>query len=155
MSSTRPRPTRASLLRWLVPVVVIAAIVAGCTSAASAQPTVSGAWLRPSTGLAVPVAAYLTITNPGTVADTLIDASSPAAQSVEIHDTGTTNGMTGMTMMDRVSVGPGSTVTFAPGGMHLMLIGLTKPLAVGDTVELDLTFEHAGRIVVQAAVREN
>ena len=152
MPSTRPRPTRAFLLSLLV---IATLVVAGCAAGGSARPTLSGAWVRPSTGLSVPVAAYLVIANPGGADDALIGASSPVAQAVEIHDTGTMNGMTGMTPMDRVPLAPGSTVTMAPGGMHLMLVGLTRALAVGETVELDLMFEHAGSLSVQAAVRDH
>ncbi len=153
MPSTRPRPTRASLLSLLV--IAILVVAAGCAASSPARLTVSGAWVRPSTGVAVPVAAYLAIANSGGAEDALVGASSPVAQTVEIHDTGTMNGMTGMTPMDRVPMAPGSTVTMAPGGMHLMLIGLTRPLALGDTIELDLAFEHAGRITVQATVRDH
>ena len=41
-----------------------------------------------------------------------------------------------------------------PGGFHVMLIGLKKDLRVGDTVDLQLTFEQAGEVAVKASVRE-
>ena len=54
--------------------------------------------------------------------------------------------------MDALALQPGRAVTLQPRGMHVMLMGLKHPLAAGGTVELDLTFEHAGRVVVQAPV---
>jgi copper(I)-binding protein len=48
----------------------------------------------------------------------------------------------------------GGTLQLAPGGKHVMLIGLTAPLAVGDTVALTLTFTHAGEMAIQAPVVE-
>ena len=133
--------------------LAIALLLAAC-SGSSAGPTVTGAWMRLPAGPNQPSAAYLVITNAGTQPDALLGASSPSAASVEIHDTTTDmNGMTGMAPMSRVDVPAGGTVTFGPGGLHLMVMGITGTIAVGQTIELDLMFEHAGRVVVRADVR--
>ena len=82
-------------------------------------------------------------------------ASSPVADTVEMHETAMdSSGMTGMDPMASVTVAAGATVTFQPGGMHLMLTGLHGALQVGDTVELNLAFEHAGTVTVRAEVRQ-
>jgi copper(I)-binding protein len=47
-----------------------------------------------------------------------------------------------------LSIEPGRTVRFAPGGLHLMIIGLTGPLVQGDKVPVMLKFEKAGEISV-------
>ena len=145
-----------SLLSRLFGFVVVAATLAACSSAASpAPPTVSGAWARPAMGMDKPAAAYMTITNSSGQADVLIGVSTPGATSVEIHETTTdASGMTGMHPVDRIDVPAGGTVMLKPGGFHLMIMGLTAPLEVGSTLELDLVFEHAGKVVVQAEVRE-
>jgi copper(I)-binding protein len=71
-----------------------------------------------------------------------------------IHRTTTDSaGMTGMSMMDGVAVPAGGVVTLEPGGIHLMLTGLTSALESGTSIALELTFEHAGTIRVDAAVR--
>jgi copper(I)-binding protein len=147
----------------LVSVVLISLALASCSSSASTPaagassakaPTVSDAWVRPSTGTGDPVAAYLVITNETGRDDALLGASSPAASSVEIHRTSTDmNGMTGMKPVARVDVPAGSTVKLAPGETHLMLMGLSQPLQAGGKIELDLLFERAGKVVVQAEVR--
>ena len=62
--------------------------------------------------------------------------------------------MAGMQPMAQLEVAAGATVSLQPGGMHLMLTGLTGPLRVGDHVELDLAFQHAGTVVVDAEVRQ-
>ena len=140
------------------PVTVLAILMlatAACSSAAGAAPTVSDAWARPAMAAGEPAAAYLVIHGGGT-ADALLKASSPQAGSVELHETSTdASGMTGMKPMDRLDVPAGGTVSLAPGGMHLMIMGLSKPLEVGQKLELDLVFEHAGTIVVQAEVRSS
>jgi copper(I)-binding protein len=102
-----------------------------------------------------PGAGYMTIASSSGQADALISASSPAAGSVEIHETTTDgSGMMGMHPVDRIEVPAGGTVTLEPGGYHLMLMGLTQTLEVGSTVELDLVFERAGKVVVQADVKQ-
>jgi len=135
--------------------LVLALLLASCSSSTAAAPTVTDAWVRPSTGMQGAVAAYFTITNSTGRDDALLSASSPIAKTVELHETSTdASGMTGMQPIDRVAVASGATVTLAPGGMHVMLMDLTQALPTGGTVELDLVFEHGGKVVVQAEVRQ-
>ena len=139
----------------------LAASVVGCTSGAAATasppaaPTISGAWVRPPTAPTKPAAGYLVITNSTSAADALVSASTPDAASVEMHETKTDmNGMTGMSPVSRIEVPAGGSVKLEPGGYHLMINDLAKPLVVGESIELDLVFEHGGRVVVQAEVRQ-
>jgi copper(I)-binding protein len=101
-----------------------------------------------------PAAGYMTITNPGGVADALVAVSSPIAMSCEIHETSMdSSGMAGMHPIDRLEIPAGGTVTLEPGGYHLMLMD-TQAMTVGGTVELRLEFEKAGTVVVEVEVRE-
>jgi copper(I)-binding protein len=61
--------------------------------------------------------------------------------------------MMGMEPVARLEIPAGGTVQLAPGGYHIMLIGLTKDLNVGDTVQVTLKFEKAGDVTVTAQVR--
>ena len=141
------------LLAILVPGLVL--MLGACSTATTTGPTVSDAWARPAMAAGQPAAAYLVIHGGGT-ADALLKASSPQAESVELHETTTdASGMTGMKPMDRLDVPAGGTVSLAPGGMHLMIMGLAKPLEAGQKLEIDLVFEHAGTVVVQAEVRSS
>ena len=63
--------------------------------------------------------------------------------------------MMGMEPIARLEIPAGGTVQLAPGGYHIMLIGLTKDLNVGDTVQVTLKFEKAGDVTVTADVRAN
>ncbi len=96
-------------------------------------------------------AAYLTIENAGE-SDRLVSASSPRAAAVEIHGHETEGGVARMRKLDAVEVPNGAPVGFAPGGLHLMLIGLTEPIVEGQTFPLTLTFEKAGPIDVVVMV---
>lgn len=134
-------------------VASVALVVAACSSGTTKSLAVSGAWARAQADTTKSSAAYLVISNPTDQADALMSASSPGAM-VEMHETSTdASGMTGMHPVDKIEVPAGGEVKLQPGGFHLMLMSLTKPLAVGDKLEIDLVFEHAGRIVVQAEVR--
>lgn len=100
-------------------------------------------------------AAYLTITGAPGQPDALLSASSPDASMVQIHETSTdAAGVTGMQPVDRVEIPAGEAVVFEPGGLHLMIMGLSDGLVAGSSIELDLVFERAGRVVVEARVRQ-
>jgi copper(I)-binding protein len=100
-----------------------------------------------------PAAAYVVIANSGGN-DTLVGASTPVAGSVEIQQregaTDTDEGV--LVTVDQLAV-PGYTETrLQPGGDQLLLVGLTRSLAVGDVVPLTLEFERAGTVTVDAEV---
>lgn len=149
--------------RTWTPVVLAFAlliVVAACGPGGSSggekppAPTVSGAWVRPPMGEGMPAAGYLTITSTADVADWLIEARSPVAADIELHETVPgASGMTGMEPVDRIEVPAGGTTALEPGGYHLMLLGVTNLPAVGETVELTLVFQEAGEVVVQAEVK--
>ena len=135
--------------------------VAACGSGASntTQPaggfvSVSGAWVRAAASGGMS-AAYLTITNGRLDGETLVGVSTPAAQSASLHKTVTKDGVTGMEPVDGIAIPVGGTVVLEPGGYHIMLEGLAADLAVGQVVQLTLTFEAAGAINVSAEVRAN
>jgi periplasmic copper chaperone A len=140
----------------LVPLLGAALLMLAACASSSGQVTVSDAWVRATAGPDQPTAAYLTITNESGQGDTLIAASSPTARTVAVHKTTLDpSGMSGMASMSRLDVPAGSTIRLQPGIAHLMVMGLSRPLAVGQTLEVDLVFEHAGTIVVQADVRSS
>lgn len=131
-----------------------------------------GQWARTSPADSANGAAYFTIQS--STADTLLGVKvDPAvAGMAEMHETkmvtpessapmgsgmggDTTMPMSGgMTMvpMESVDIPAGEDVVFEPGGKHVMLMGLAKPLAKGDSFELTLTFEKAGDITITVPV---
>jgi copper(I)-binding protein len=133
--------------------VALVAAVGACSSSA-ATPTIAQAWARPAPA-GGNTAAYFTITAASSQADALLSASSPAADMVQVHEVSTdASGMTGMHPIDRLDVPAGTSVTLNPGGFHVMMMGVKSELAVGETIELDLMFEHAGKVVVQAEIKQ-
>lgn len=58
-----------------------------------------------------------------------------------------------MRALERLDIKAGQTVVMKPGsGVHLMLMGLKKPLVVGETVAVTLNFRNAGKVDVTAEV---
>lgn len=145
------------------------------TAPTSDVPTVTDVWARPALA-GGNTAVYLTI-HGGKTADALVGVSGPAdfAESVEIHesvvvdddaahgdghdshdDTATTSHSQMRTMrpVDAVPVPASGDVALAPGGLHVMVMGLQDALAVGDEVPVVLHFAEAGEIRATATVRE-
>ena len=110
-------------------------------------------WSRATPPSAMSGAGYLTLTNKSTAPDRLIAARSAAAGHVEIHEMKMDGNVMRMRELDKgLEILPGATVTLAPGGFHLMLMGLKKPLTRDTRVPLTLVFEKAGSIDVELAV---
>ena len=115
---------------------------------------VVGAWARATPGAAKTGAVYLEIKSPADVEDKLLSAASAVADAVEIHNHINDNGIMQMRRVEFVELAEGST-KFVPGGYHIMMIGLKQPLKAGETFKIKLTFEKAGAIDADVAVRAN
>jgi len=100
--------------------------------------------IRASMGQSPTTAGYLTILNNGRTADRLLSVSCACAASVTVHEMKMTGSMASMKAVPSVAIPAGGKVTFAPGGLHLMVMGLKAPIKAGDRVEMVLTFDRAG-----------
>jgi copper(I)-binding protein len=114
----------------------------------------SDAWARPSLAGARNGVAYLTLTNHGGAPDRLIGASTPVAERAELHRDEVKDGIMSMRPAGPLAIEPGDMVTLAPGGLHLMLMGLKQPLKPGDRFALTLTFEKQAPLTLEASVGE-
>jgi copper(I)-binding protein len=96
---------------------------------------------------------YLTLTNIGAKPIRLVAIASPAAQSVTIHQSSMTNGVASMRpVTGGLTIAPGSKVEFAPGGYHLMLMGLKTAQALGGKVPLTLVFGDGRKVKLDLSV---
>jgi periplasmic copper chaperone A len=109
-------------------------------------------WARATPAGAKTGAAYMTLINNGSSGDRLMGATTPVADKIQFHSVSEDNGVSRMREMNDVAVAPGARVTFSPGGMHVMLVGLKQPLKEGQTFPLSLTFEKAGKVDVMVSV---
>lgn len=98
-------------------------------------------------------AAFMTLRNPGEQDVTLVDADSPAAEVMELHNHEDVDGVMQMRKISEILVPAGESVALAPGGLHLMLIGLTAPLAEGEPIEIELRFDTGESQQITAPVK--
>lgn len=113
---------------------------------------VENAWVRVTPGADI-AAAYLTLRNASQNAVTVTGVESPIAGHAMIHETTVQGGQSRMRPHEPLVVGPGMTVKFEPGGLHVMLHDLKQPLTVGQNVQLLITLAGGGTLQVTAAVR--
>ena len=144
------------------------------TTAPTPAITVSGQWARTSPDATDMGAAYLTVNSD--TDDTLVSAmvDSSVAAMAQIHemvpaenDMSTASTMAGspstmmdtsaMTMqeVDHIDIVAGTALELKPGGYHVMLMKLVKPLLTGETFKVTLTFTKAGAVVVDVPVLED
>jgi hypothetical protein len=109
-------------------------------------------WARATAGTATAGAAYMTLNNMGDTVDRLIEASSPLAARTEMHTHIIEGDIMRMRAVEGVDLPPGETVEFQPGGLHVMLIGLTAALQEGESFPLTLNFAEAGAATVQVKI---
>jgi copper(I)-binding protein len=114
---------------------------------------ISQAWSRATPGGAKIGGGYLTIENKGAAPDRLVAASADVADKVEIHEMAVKDGVMTMRPLEKgVTIEPGKIVKLAPGGSHLMLFDLKRPLKKGDKLPITLEFEKAGKVKLSLAV---
>jgi len=109
-------------------------------------------WARATPAGAKTGAIYLTVVNGTQSDDKILSASTSAAGTAQLHTTIDDNGVMKMRELPSIEVKAGSTVMLKPGGMHVMLMGLTQPLKPGDSFPLTLQFEKGGKMELTVTV---
>ena len=140
---------RKSLFTW-----TIVALLATLPALAGTL-TVTNAWSRSTPPVAKVGVVYFTLKNDTGKSDRLLKLSTPVANKVEVHRTEVLDGIARMREVAVLHVDAGQTLEFKPGGMHVMLIGLKKPLVEGTSYELELLFEVAGPRKLKVDVRKD
>lgn len=146
------------LSRFLMSIIVFTSLALPLATVRAGESVAVGdirletAWARASIGTSRPAAAYLTIVNVGTKRDRLVRVETPVADKAEIHETVMTDGVMKMRPAGIIDIPAGGRVRLAPGGLHIMLMGLRAPLKKGGTVRLTLLFERNGRGTITARI---
>lgn len=126
--------------------------IAYCALAQSPRLTVEDAWTRQVPGSDV-AAVYLTVRNPTAKPITIVGVESSVASHAMIHETQTKGGQSQMRPHEQLVVPAGQAVKLAPGGLHIMLHGMSQSPAVGQTVPLVLLLADGSKVPVAAPVR--
>ena len=99
-------------------------------------------------------AVYLDIVNTGS-ADRLLGAEAgDVAGHIELHTTLLEGNMMRMRKVEAIDLASGATTSLKPGGLHIMLIEMKKPLQAGQDFPLTLRFEKAGVMQVSVPIRK-
>ena len=109
-------------------------------------------YARPTPPGATIGAVYFAIENLGGESDRLVRVATPVARAGEIHSMTMDGNLMRMRQIAALDIPAHATVTFNPGGYHVMLVDLKWPLAAGEMIPLSLTFEKAGTIEIAAVV---
>jgi periplasmic copper chaperone A len=106
------------------------------------------AWARANAPGQSVGAAYMTLLSAQD--STMVKVEADIAGTVEIHSMSMDNGVMKMRMLEELPLAAGKTEKLAPGGFHLMLFDLKKPLTAGENIKLTLSFkDKAGKITQQ------
>lgn len=110
-------------------------------------------WSRATPAGAKVAGGYFTITNNGSAPDRLLSISSDISDKAELHEMGVKDGvMTMRPVVGGLEIPAGGKVALAPGGYHLMFIGLKRQPKQGENFAATLTFEKAGTVNIEFAV---
>jgi copper(I)-binding protein len=145
------RASRTAAVACIV-AVVVALGACGASSLSSAAKIEVSAARTPLPASPDVGAAYLTIKNDSSQPDVLLSATSDVATQTMVHHD-VANGITEtMAPAGPVTIGPGKSLVLEPGGYHIMMMNLTRRLAVGDVIHVHLVFQRAGSISVNVPV---
>ena len=120
--------------------------------AQAADLTISNAWSRASIGAGTTGAVFMEIVNPGAETVVLTGASTEAAATAELHTHRMDGDVMQMRQVPSVEIPAGGALAFQPGGHHVMLFGLTRKLAEGESFQLVLESEAGESFPVTVTV---
>ena len=135
---------------------IVCVVLLGAAAAAQGQVEARAAWVRATVLGQTTAGAYMQLTI-GERAN-LVGVESPAAAGAEVHETRMEGKVMRMRAVPRLELIPGKTVELKPGGYHIMLLELKRPLKKGEVVPIRLKLEMKDKSVrtleVKAEVRD-
>lgn len=135
-------------------VAACAAVLLPLGAVAQSTVTVSGVWVRETVPGRNVTAAYAVVENPGSTDLQITGASADVAGRVEMHEMTRSGDMMKMAPVKTITVPAKGKVELKPGGLHIMLFDLKRPLKDGETVELSLTTDKGATVKAKAPVKK-
>ena len=120
---------------------------------ALAEVTVKDAWVAEAPPTAMALAAFMTLENDADVERKLVRAEAPGFDRVELHRSMEVNGMHRMERQDAIAIPANGSTQLAPGGYHVMLIGVQTPRRAGDEIPVTLTFADGETMTIPVPVK--
>jgi len=135
---------------------ILCAVLLAASATAQGQVEARAAWARATVQGQTTAGAYMQLTSSEHAS--LVGVESPAAGGAEVHETRMEGKVMRMRALSRLELFPGKTVELKPGGHHIMLLELKRPLKKGEVVPIRLRLEMKDKSVrtleVRAEVRE-
>lgn len=131
---------------------IVGALLLATSAAAHAEVSLDAPWVRAMPPTQKMTAGYATLVNDSQQAITVVGARSPIARVAELHTTEARGDSMRMVPLTPVDIAPGEVFHFAPGGPHVMLMGVQQMPAAGSSVELCFTLASGDAICADAAV---
>jgi copper(I)-binding protein len=134
---------------WLIPMGAL--LLTACGAEKGIE--IHDAWMR-SARQGENGAAYFVIHNHSSQADELTGVASDLAVA-EMHESRMNGDIMLMNQVESVLLEPYAEIEFAPGGRHVMLVGLKQDMKVGDEIDLTLHFKNYQDLTITVAVSES
>ncbi|MEH6591078.1 MAG: copper chaperone PCu(A)C [Halioglobus sp.] len=141
------------MLQKLIFTVLVAVVLASSVTVAEPAIRLEGAWVRALPPTQQMTAGYASVVNESDKAETIVGASTSVSTKTEIHTSREVDGYMRMEQLKTLSLPAGGRVELAPGGIHLMLMGMAEMPASGSTVYLCLILESAREVCADAIVQ--
>lgn len=126
------------------------------TNATSEEIAISNARIRvPSNGMIV-TAAYFNVKNNSNEELDLVSATSSFSPKIELHTHNKSDdGMMEMRQIEQVTIPKGQEIILNPGGLHLMVFDINKPIKEGDSIDFEAVFKNGKSIKFNATAVSN
>lgn len=135
------------------PAIALVTLLASCGSGPAASDIqVTNIWAQPVTEDGRSAAVYMQIAATCTDGDVLQSIAAPAPQKASLHRSSKVDDTLKMAAVTSIPIPCGTPVALKPMDRHVMVMGLQKPVGIGDRLPLTLHFEHAGDVPVTAEV---
>jgi periplasmic copper chaperone A len=128
--------------------------LAGAGQAAGAERPIEivDPWSRATPPSARTGVIYLGLRNNGSEADRLVGVAADVAQRLELHEASMADGVMRMRPVEAIDLPAGGETRLEPGGFHIMLVELHRPLVEGESIALRLELENAGNLAVEVPI---
>jgi copper(I)-binding protein len=117
--------------------------------------TLKNLWMRPTLGELKMSTLYLTMASTLAETDYLLTIKSEIADYVGIEKTIVEDNIASLIDVKKIAIPANNSVEFAPGQIHVILLGVKKNLRPGDKVKFDFTFEKLGTMSAEAIVSDS
>ncbi|SFP86264.1 copper chaperone PCu(A)C [Sphingomonas rubra] len=129
-----------------------AVLLAACAAAPSTQVTVTNAWAQPLDASGTVVALYMTVTPRCSGSEAIRSVSAAPPLTASLHQSSIADNALKMTPLSSVETPCGKPTLLKPMGQHVMVSGLPRPVSIGSTIPVTLTFRDGAAVNVTAEV---